>query len=77
MSYDDLAPDERGHDCAGPPCPFCEQVVATIAVTRVITKDGSMRDDVDVDDGQGGSIDLATAVGMLVVAQYQMLSEAP
>lgn len=52
-----------------------EHVVATVTVARVIDEDGGMRDDVTTDDGQGGEIDLPTAVGMLAVAQHTLLCE--
>lgn len=52
-----------------------ERVVGRVEVTRVVTDDGGMRDDVETGDGDGGELDLPTAVGMLAIAQHTLLCD--
>lgn len=53
-----------------------EVVVGRVFVYRILTVEGSMRDEVLTDDGRGEEVDMPTAVGMLAVAQHTMLCEA-
>lgn len=56
-------------------CEHTGRTVAVVTVSRILDEDGGMRDDVATDDGQGGEIDLPTAVGMLAVAQHTLLCD--
>lgn len=51
-----------------------EVILARVVVVRTADVDGGMRDDVTTDDGQGGEIDLPTAIGMLAIAQHSLLT---
>lgn len=51
-----------------------ERVIGRVFIYRIADTEGGMRDDVLTDDGDGGGLDLPTAVGMLAIAQHTLLS---
>lgn len=52
-----------------------ERLVARVSVYRIVSEDGDMRDEVRVDDGHKDDLDVATAIGMLAIAQHTLLCE--
>lgn len=52
-----------------------EVIMGRVAVYRIYDYHGAARDEVRTDDGHGEQLDMATAVGMLAVAQHTMLCE--
>lgn len=52
-----------------------EMILGAVRVYRIADSDGGMRDEVRSDDGAGNELDLATAVGMLAIAQHTLLCD--
>ncbi len=52
-----------------------ERIVGVVSVYRVIREDGCMADHVLSNDGDGGELDLPTAVGMLAIGQHALLCD--
>jgi hypothetical protein len=51
-----------------------EVVIGRVLCVRILEEDGGMRDLVLTDDGNGEELDLPTAVGMLTIGTYVMLT---
>ena len=52
-----------------------ELIMGRVAIYRVYDYQGVPRDEVRTDDGHGEQLDMATAVGMLAIAQHTLLCE--
>lgn len=52
-----------------------EMLIGRVIAYRIIDSDGDQRDEVHTDDGHGDTLDWATAVGMLAIAEHRLVCD--